>query len=180
VRKVAQVGRFICGIFGDRAQAQKVIHTLMESGISSRQISLAVREPRSEDVARRDEEEETPTPFSGVSLSSAWERVGWQNSALPPYRTKVAPDVKMVILLAGPLALSIGGPQVGASGGGLVGSIANFGFPLELARDYERRIQEEGAALVMVSVDDAQMAPVRGTLENFQAEALATARRSLD
>src|SRR4051794_5249688 len=57
VRKVAQVGRFISGIFADRAQAQKVIHTLIESGISSRQISLAVREPRSEDVARRDKEE---------------------------------------------------------------------------------------------------------------------------
>jgi hypothetical protein len=179
VRKVAQVGRFISGIFADRAQAQQVVRALMESGISSRQISLAVREPRSEDVGQRGEQEETPTAFTGVSLSSAWERVGWQNSALPPYRTKIAPDVKTVILVAGPMALSIGGPQVGATGGGLVGSIANFGFPLELARDYERRI-DAGAALVMVSVDDTQMAHVRGTLESFQAEALATARRSLD
>jgi hypothetical protein len=179
VRKVTQVGRFISGIFGDRAQAQKAIRALIESGISSRQISLAVREPRSEDVGRRDEEEETPTPFTGVSLSSAWERVGWQNSALPPYRTKVAPDVTEVILMAGPMAISLGGPQVGATGGGLVGSIANFGFPLELARDYERRIHE-GAALVMVSVDDTQMAPVRGTLDSFQGEVIATARRSLD
>jgi hypothetical protein len=178
-RKVAQVGRFICGIFGDRAQAQKVIRALIDSGISSRQISLAVREPRSEDVGRRDEAEETPTPFTGVSLSSAWERVGWQNSALPPYRTKIAPDVTEVILMAGPMAISLGGPQVGATGGGLVGSVANFGFPLELARDYERRIHE-GAALVMVSVNDAQMAPVRGTLDSFQGEVIATARRSLD
>jgi hypothetical protein len=172
------VGRFISGIFEDRAQAQKVVRALLDSGIASRQISLAVREPRSEDIARRDEEE-VPTGFTGVSLSAAWERVGWQNSALPPFRTKVAPDVEKVILLAGPMAISLGGPQVGATGGGLVGAVANFGFPLELARTYEQRIHN-GAALVMVSVSDAEMDPVRRTFERFQAEEVGTARRSLD
>jgi hypothetical protein len=178
-KKGAHVGRFISGVFEDRAQAQKVIRALMDSGIASRQISLAVREERSEDVARRDEEEEVPTAFSGVSLSSAWERVGWQNSALPPYRTKVAPDVEMVILLAGPMAISLGGPQVGATGGGLVGAVANFGFPLEAARAYQERVHN-GAAFVMVSVSDAEMEPVRQTLARFQAEDVNTARRSLD
>ena len=174
------MGRFISGIFPDRAQAQKVVRALMESGVSSRRISLAVRESRAEDVARRDETEEAEsTPFAGISLSAAWERVGWQNSALPPYRTKVAPDVTMVILAAGPIALSLGGPQVFATGGGLVGAVANFGFPLETAQRYERRVHE-GAALVMVGGDEAEMAPIRSTFEQFAAEEVAAARRSLD
>jgi uncharacterized membrane protein len=84
-----------------------------------------------------------------------------------------------VILLAGPMAISLGGPQVGATGGGLVGAIANFGFELDLARGYEQRIHD-GAALIMVSVDDAEMDPVRRTLERFQGEQISTAKRSLD
>jgi hypothetical protein len=174
------VGRFISGVFVDRAQAQKVVRALLESGIASRQISLAVREPRAEDVGRRGEEEEgAPTPFSGISLSAAWEWVGWQNSALPPYRTKIAPDVEKVVLLAGPMAISLGGAQVSATGGGLVGAIANFGFPLERARSYDQRVHD-GAAFLMVSVDDAQMESVRRTFEQFAAEEVAAAKRSLD
>src|SRR5205807_5307858 len=105
--------------------------------------------------------------------------VGWQNSALPPYRTKIAPDVERVVLLAGPMAISLGGAQVSATGGGLVGAIANFGFPLERARSYEQRI-EDGAAFLMVSVDDVQMESVRRTFEQFAAEEVAAAKRSLD
>jgi hypothetical protein len=175
------VGRFISGIFTDRAQAQRVVRALMEGGVPSRQISLAVRERRAEDIGRRDESEEaTATPFSDISLSAAWEWVGWQNSALPPYRTKVAPDVEMVILLAGPMAISLGGPQVAATGGGLVGAVANFGFSLEVAQGYQQRVHD-GAALIMVGAEeDAQIESVRRTFDRFTAEEVATARRYLD
>lgn len=172
------VGRFVAGLFEDRAQAEKVIQALQEAGISHRAISLVAREQAAEEIARRDEEE-LPSAFRDLALSAAWDRVGWQNSALPPYRTRVAPDVKMVIVAAGPLALSLGGPQVGATGGGIVGAAANFGIPLEVAKRYEARIHE-GAALVGVYYPEGDPEPARRVLEQFGAQELQVAFRQFD
>lgn len=178
------MGHFVAGLFEDRARAEQVIQALQDAGISHRAISLVVREPASEDVGRRDEED-VPSAFTEVALSAAWDRVGWQNSALPPYRTKVAPDVRMVLVAAGPLALAIGGPQVGATGGGVVGAMANFGIPLEAAQRYQERIHQ-GAALVGVYFSEADGSlpgdpePARRILQQFGAEALQSVSRRFD
>jgi hypothetical protein len=172
------VGRFVAGLFEDRAQAERVIQTLQEAGISHRQISLVVRERASEDVGRRDEED-VPSAFSDVALSAAWDRVGWQNSALPSYRTKFAPDVRMVLVAAGPLAISIGGPQVGATGGGVVGAMANFGIPLEVSQRFQERIHQ-GAALVGVSFPEGDPEPARRILEQMGAQELQSVSRQFD
>jgi hypothetical protein len=172
------VGRFVAGLFEDRAQAEKVIQALQDAGISHRAISLMVRERESEDVARRDEEE-TPSAFTGAAVSAAWDRVGWQNSAQPSYRTKVAPDVKMVIVAAGPMAIALGGPQVGATGGGIVGVAANYGIPLETAKRYEQRIHA-GAALVGVSFPEGDPEPARRVMEQLGAEELNVVSRAFD
>jgi hypothetical protein len=186
------VGRFVAGLFEDRAQAERVVQALQEAGISHRAISLVVRERAAEDVGRRDEED-VPSAFSDVALSAAWDRVGWQNSALPPYRTKVAPDVRMVLVVAGPMALALGGPQVGATGGGVVGAASNFGIPLEVAQRYQERIHQ-GAALVGVSFSDSAAdgmgfpaspppgdpEPARRILEQFGAEELHLVSRQFD
>jgi hypothetical protein len=172
------LGQFVAGIFEDRAQAEKAIQALQDAGISHRALSLVVRERESEDVGKRDEEE-TPSAFTGVALSAAWDRVGWQNSALPTYRTKVAPDVRMVLVAAGPLALSLGGPQVGATGGGVVGAMANFGIPLETAQRWQERIHN-GAALVGVSFLEGDVEPARQVLQRFGAEELQAVYRKFD
>lgn len=172
------MGRFVAGLFEDRAQAERVIQALQDAGISHRAISFVVRERASEDVGHRDEED-VPSAFSEIALSAAWERVGWQNSALPPYQTKFAPDVRMVLIAAGPLALAIGGPQVGASGGGVVGAAANFGIPLEAAQQYQERIHQ-GAALVGVSFPEGDPEPARRILEQFGAQDLQSVWRQFD
>ena len=172
------MGRFVAGLFEDRAQAEKVIQALQDAGISHRAISLMVRERESEDVARRGEEE-TPSAFTGEAVSAAWDRVGWQNSARPDYQTKVAPDVKMVIIAAGPMALALGGPQVGATGGGIVGVAANFGVPLETAKRYEQRIHA-GAALVGVTFKEGNPETARRVMEQFGADELNVVARAFD
>jgi hypothetical protein len=166
------MARFIAAAFADRAQADRVIHALKDAGIASGDISLVARERASEDVRSRDQEQES-SPFTGLAVSAAWDRVGWQVGGLPEFRTQVAPDVKVVIIAAGPVAISLGGPQIGATGGGIVGSLNNFGIPLEVGRDFERRIHE-GQPLVGVLFTPQSPAEnvriARETLERYGGE----------
>ncbi len=120
-------------------------------------------------MRERDRADEN-SAFTGMAVSAAWDRVGWQVGGLPEFRTEVAPDVEVVIIAAGPIAISLGGPQVGATGGGIVGSLNNFGIPLEVGRDFDRRIHE-GQPLVGVMFTPETtrdyVETARSTLERF-------------
>jgi len=163
------MARFIAAAFADRAQAERVVHALKDAGIASKDISLVAREAMSEDVRDRGREDEN-SAFTGLAVSAAWDRVGWQVGGLPEFRTQVAPDVKIVIIAAGPISISLGGPQVGATGGGIVGSLNNFGIPLEIGKEFERRIHE-GQPLVGVlftpESPPGNVPTARDTLERF-------------
>src|SRR5712691_11485518 len=89
--------RFIAAAFKDRAQADRVVHALQDAGIARKDISLVAREGLSEDVRDRDRPDEN-SAFTGMAVSAAWDRVGWQVGGLPEFRTKVAPQVDMVII----------------------------------------------------------------------------------
>jgi hypothetical protein len=91
----------------------------------------------------------------------------------------VALDVKLVIVAAGPMAIALGSPQVGATGGGIVGVAANYGIPLEMAKRYEQRIHA-GAALVGVSFPEGDPEPARRVMEQFGAEELNVVSRAFD
>jgi hypothetical protein len=166
------MARFMAATFTDRAQADRVVVALKDAGIASKDISLVARDPQSEDLRERDREEEQ-TPFSGLAVAAAWDRVGWQVGGVPEFRTQVAPDVKLVIIAAGPIAISLGGAQIGATGGGIVGSLNNFGIALEAAREFERRIHE-GQPLVGVlftpETPSDHLSLVRDTFERFSGQ----------
>ncbi len=161
--------RFIAATFSDRAQAERVVYALKDAGIPSKDISLVARETISEDVRERDREDEKSL-FTGLAVSAAWDRVGWQVGGLPEFRTKVAPDVTMVLIAAGPIAISLGGPQVGAVGSGLVGSLNNFGIPLEVGREFQERVHEGQPLIGVLFTPDSAPANVqiaRQTLEKY-------------
>lgn len=161
--------RFIAAVFEDRAQADRVVHALQDAGIARKDISLVAREGLSEDVRHRDEPDEH-SAFTGMAVSAAWDRVGWQVGGLPNFRSQVAPDVDVVIIAAGPIAISLGGAQVGATGGGIVGSLNNFGIPLEVGRAFERRIHEGQPLVGVLFTPDSPSGDVqkaRQTLERF-------------
>lgn len=163
------MARFVAAAFVDRAQAERVIQALQDAGIDRKDISLVVRSALSEDVRERDRPDET-SAFTGMAVSAAWDRVGWQTGGLPEFRTQVAPDVKLVILAAGPIAISLGGAQIGATGGGIVGSLNNFGIPLEIGRDFERRIHEGQPLVGVLFTPESPVSNVekaRQTLERF-------------
>jgi len=167
---------FIAGMVRDRGLADRVVTALLDAGVPSGEISLCVREEAEEDVMERDELSPEDNRFVPLAVHSGWERLGWLHGARPAYRDVIAPDVQMVILTAGPLAIAIGGAQVGATGGGVVGSMTNFGFTHETAREWYGRVVD-GAAWLMVRTSESDAAPVRQVFERFRPELRAESLR---
>jgi hypothetical protein len=172
----SSMARFIAATFLDRAQAERVVYALKDAGIASKDISLVARETLAEDVRDRDREDENQA-FTGIAVSAAWDRVGWQVGGLPEFRTQVAPDVTMVLIAAGPIAISLGGAQIGATGGGLVGSLNNFGIPLEVGRAFQERVHA-GQPLVGVlftpESPPSNLRTARQVLEQFGGEQITS------
>jgi hypothetical protein len=167
---------FIAGLFRDRGLADRVVTALLDAGVSSGEISLCVREEAEEDMTERDELSTEESRFVPLAVHSAWERLGWLSGARPAYRDVIAPDVEMVLLTAGPLAIGIGGAQVGATAGGVVGTMTNFGFTHDTARDWYARIVD-GAAWIMVRTPESQAGPIRQVFERYRPELPAESLR---
>ncbi|MFN3648812.1 MAG: hypothetical protein ACK47B_04450 [Armatimonadota bacterium] len=155
---------FIAGIYRDRGLADRVVTSLLDAGVPSGDISIVFREEAEEDVTERDELLQEGNPFADLAVHSGWERLGWQGGARPPYRDKIAPKIDFALIAAGPVAIAIGGAQLGACSGGVVGAMDNFGFPLDLARSWRERVVGGGAwVMARVQADDAGR--VKGLME---------------
>lgn len=157
---------FIAGIFRDRGQAERVVGALQDAGFPSDDISVAVREYAEQDVSERSPEADDANQFGQLGVHSAWERLGWQGGARPAYRDKFPPNIEMAFIAAGPIAIAIGGAQLGACSGGLVGSMGNFGFTLEHARKWYAKLVE-GRAWVMIRTTEDQTPKARQVLEKY-------------
>lgn len=157
---------FIGGIFRDRGLAERVITALLDAGVPSSEISLVAREAAEEDLNARAELAGEDGRFKSLALQSAWERLGWQGGARPAYRDSIPPNIEMAFVAAGPLAIAIGGAQLGAASGGIVGSMTNFGFQHELARDWYGRIVD-GKAWVMVRTNQAQSGKIKQLFDKY-------------
>jgi hypothetical protein len=82
----------------------------------------------------------------------------------------------MAFVAAGPLAIAIGGAQLGACSGGIVGSMTNFGFTHELARQWYSRIAG-GNAWVMVRTDSGGSTKVKQLFEKHNWDLAAESVR---
>jgi hypothetical protein len=167
---------FIAGLFRDRGLAERVVTALLDAGIPSSEISFVVREEAEEDVNVRDELDGAGHEFAGLAIHSAWERLGWLGGARPAYRDRVPPDIEMAFVAAGPIAIAIGGAQLGACSGGVVGSMTNFGFVHEMARDWYERIKQ-GQAWVMVRTGEGAAETTRRIFEKYRPDIPAESNR---
>jgi hypothetical protein len=167
---------FIGGMFRDRGLAERVITALLDAGVPSDDISLVVREEAEEDVNVRDDLAEAGNEFAALAIHSAWERLGWQGGARPPYRDTIPPDIDLALLAAGPIAIAIGGAQLGACSGGIVGSMSNFGFTHETARQWYSRLID-GQAWVMVRTTEPEAGRTRQIFDRYQPDLRAESLR---
>ncbi|QHJ70073.1 general stress protein [Planococcus halotolerans] len=60
-----------------------------------------------------------------------------------------------VLAAAGPLATTLSGAAIGATGGGIVGALTGAGIPKENAKEYEKYLKE-GNILLLVDIDEKQ------------------------
>lgn len=157
---------YLAGLYQDRGQARRLVDSLVDAGYPTSDISLAYRDLAEEDVTEREELGSDANEFSALTIHSAWERLGWLGGARPAYRDFVAPDIKHAVVAAGPLAIAIGGAQVGASAGGVVGAISNFGFPHSLAREWREGVLA-GRAWVMLRTTESKAEAARALLEKY-------------
>lgn len=167
---------YLAGLFKDRGQARRVVDALLDAGYKSEDIALALRDRAEEDVTQREELGEDAGQFRELAIHSAWERLGWLGGARPEYRNHVAPQIKHAIVTAGPLAIAIGGAQVGASAGGVVGAITNFGFPHDLAKQWRAGVLE-GQAWLMLRTTETGAEQGRGIMQRYQPDLPAESLR---
>lgn len=165
---------YVAGLFQDRGLARRVVTALLQAGVRSSEISLVARESAQEDVSQREAVSVASVAngenyFADLAVHSAWERLGWQGGARPAYRDKFPPKIEMAFLAAGPIAIAIGGAQLGAAAGGLVGAMHNFGFPLDRNREWYDEITH-GRAWVMVRTSEREAASVRSVFERFNPD----------
>jgi hypothetical protein len=152
-----------------------MITALLDAGVPSGEISLVVREEAEEDVAVRNEMDDA-NAFADLTRHSAWERLGWQGGARPEYRDRISPLIETAFIAAGPIAIAIGGAQLGACSGGVVGSMTNFGYTHEQARLWRERLAE-GHAWVMVRTVESQKDKVLQLLDRYHADLQAVSIR---
>lgn len=65
-----------------------------------------------------------------------------------------------VLAAAGPLATTLSGAAIGATGGGLVGALTGAGIPKENAQEYEKYLKE-GHVLLLVKVDEGRRGEIQ-------------------
>jgi len=170
------MARYVAALYRDRGLAERVITALEEAGVPHQEISLVLREKAEEDLTARDELDSSEVPFGELAVHSAWERMGWLGGARPAYRDRVPPDVEMAFIAAGPLAIGLGGAQIGATAGGIVGGISNFGFNLDFAKDCYDRILD-GQVLVIAKAEGTTADRVRDTMARFRPERIGDTPR---
>lgn len=167
---------FIAGLFRDRALAERVVTALLDAGVPSGEISFVARELSEQDVTDRGDWAGEDNQFTNLAVHSGWERLGWLGGARPSYRDRIPPNIDMAFLAAGPLAIAIGGAQQGATAGGIVGSMTNFGFTHDTARQWYAKIVD-GQAWVMVRTKTKDAEPVRRVFAKYQPEVGAESLR---
>ena len=141
----------VVGVFHNRADAQRAVGELRDSGFREDQIGIAGRDEQG-DVARRDEaggskagEGAMAGAAAGAGIGGLW-AVGIAAGLLPAIGPVIAGGI-----LASILASAAGAAAVG----GLVGALIGMGIPEEEARYYEGEFH---AGRTIVTVRDAERA----------------------
>jgi hypothetical protein len=134
----------VVGVFDSRADAEAAVDDLVDSGVSSRQISVVARDVDGKRIAERSD--------SGAGGAAVGAATGAGVAGLVSLGISygVIPVIGP-ILAVGPLAAALISAAGGATVAGLAGALIDAGVPEDEAKYYE---SEVGAGRFVVTVAD--------------------------
>lgn len=160
---VVTVRRRAVGTFSNRADIEKALHELKNSGFPMERVSVIAKDaehrgdiagtPTREEIGNKADEGATAGVISGGAL-------GGLTGLLVGLGTIAIPGVGPIMLAgatATTLATTLAGAGIGAAAGGLIGALIGLGIPEERARVYHQRV-ERGHYLVIVEGTEAEIA----------------------
>ena len=142
----------VIAIVETQIQAERIVETLQQRGVSSSDISVLFPDKRgSKDFAY---EHNTKAPEGAVAGVGAGGVVGGTLGLLAGIGALAIPGVGPLIA-AGPLMATLSGAAAGAAVGGVAGGLIGLGVPEFEAKSYEGKVRG-GNILIAVHTDNSE------------------------
>lgn len=162
------MAKAVVGVFRSEERAKEAINELKRQGFDEREISLIARDNKhgaSQEGADRGENQGFTMGGQNVGDGAlTGGALGGIAGLLAGAGALLVPGVGPIIA-AGPLAAFL----TGIVGGGLVGSLVDFGIPEESGRHLEERVKQ-GDILVTLKAGEDEISKVSSVLKRFGAE----------
>jgi hypothetical protein len=180
------MNKTVLGIFSNRTDAEKAIAKLEESGYTTKDISIMMKDAGEAKAVASD----TGTDVAGGAVSGATTggvigglagllaRIGaLTNPGVGPFL--VAGPVAAALGLTGTAATTVTGAVTGAVAGGLIGALMNLGLSEEDAKVYETGLND-GGILVAVPARTGDSKDAEMILRDFNADQVRTVSQETD
>lgn len=161
------MAKAVVGVFRSEERAREAINELKRQGFDEREISLIAKDHKGggrEGAGRSENEGLTMGEENVGDGALTGSAIGGIAGLLAGAGALLIPGVGPIIA-AGPLAAFL----TGVVGGGLVGSLVDFGIPEERGRHYEERVKR-GDILVTLKAGEDETPKVSSVLKRFGAE----------
>ena len=163
------MAKAVVGVFRSEERAREAINELKRQGFDEREISLIAKDENKgvgrQEGADGDENQGLTMGEQNVGDGAlTGSAIGGIAGLLAGAGALLIPGVGPIIA-AGPLAAFL----TGVVGGGLVGSLVDFGIPEERGRHYEERVKK-GDILVTLKANEDETPKVSSVLKRFGAE----------
>ncbi|HHU76098.1 MAG TPA: hypothetical protein GXZ24_04285 [Firmicutes bacterium] len=162
------MAKAVVGVFRSEERAREAINELKRQGFDEREISLIARDHRQEgggkDTGGDGDQGLTMGEQNVGDGALTGGAIGGIAGLLAGAGALLIPGVGPIVA-AGPLAAFL----TGIVGGGLVGSLVDFGIPEESGRHLEERVKQ-GDILVTLKANEDETSKVSSVLKRFGAE----------
>lgn len=153
----------IGGVYENEDKALNAIQSLKELGFDTREISVFAKdkdtvddiEDRTDVNAESDSDGRGKNAGKGFGIGAGTGGVlGGIGGLIAEIGLLTIPGIG-VLAAAGPLATTLSGAAIGATGGGIVGALTGAGIPEKDAKQYEEYLKG-GNILILAEVDEEQ------------------------
>ncbi|WP_088006917.1 general stress protein [Indiicoccus explosivorum] len=165
----------IGGVYETEEKALRAIESLKEMGFDTKQLSVFAKdkdtvediEDRTDVNAEADKDDRGSHAGKGFGIGAGTGGVlGGIAGLIAEIGLLTIPGIG-VLAAAGPLATTLSGAAIGATGGGIVGALTGAGIPDENAKEYEEYLKN-GHILLIAEVDEEQREKLHGAFRDAE------------